>query len=343
MKNIIICADGTWQSPESNHATHVLRLAEGVAPEDDKGNKQIVFYDWGIGSEGDRLSGGLTGSGIDKNIMDCYRFVVHNYEVNDALYLFGFSRGAYTVRSLAWLIRNSGILRREHADRVADAYELYRQRVATSAPSKARASAFRKQYALADVSRIHFIGVFDTVGALGIPAPFLGTLGGSRYLFHDTEPSSIINHARHALAIDENREDFEPALWTPKAGIDLRQVWFAGVHTDIGGGYADRSLGNHAGLWVAQEANNCGLAFEPHFLKGLVPDYAGPQHNEYKGFYRALRRKMVREVEPVVHASVQKRWQDSACCYKSPALQQLLKRVGDQWDEVEVVGTIRDR
>ena len=78
--------------------------------------------------------------------------------------------------------------------------------------------------------------MFDTVGALGIPAPFLGTLGTSRYLFHDTEPSRIINHARHAVAIDEMRQDFEPTLWSPKAGIDLKQVWFAGVHTDIGGG-----------------------------------------------------------------------------------------------------------
>ena len=112
MKNIIICSDGTWQSPESDTSTHVLRLAEGIAPEDAAGNKQVVFYDWGVGSEGDKFSGGITGKGIDKNIQDCYRFVVHNYEPGDALYLFGFSRGAYTVRSLAGLIRNCGILRR---------------------------------------------------------------------------------------------------------------------------------------------------------------------------------------------------------------------------------------
>jgi len=114
MKNIIICSDGTWQSPESGTATHVLRLAEGIAPEDVSGHKQVVFYDWGVGSEGDKFSGGITGKGIDKNIQDCYRFVVHNYEPGDGLYLFGFSRGAYTVRSLAGLIRNCGILRRAH-------------------------------------------------------------------------------------------------------------------------------------------------------------------------------------------------------------------------------------
>lgn len=337
MKNIIICADGTWQSPESDHATHVLRLAEGVSPEDKHGNKQVVFYDWGIGSDGERLSGGITGRGIDKNIMDCYRFVVHNYEKNDAIYLFGFSRGAYTVRSLAGLIRNSGILRREHADGITAAYELYRQRVSSSAPSKDKAKAFRKEFAVADISRIHFIGVFDTVGALGIPAPFLGTLGGTRYLFHNTEPSGIINHARHAVAIDELRQDFEPTLWSPKAGIDLRQVWFAGAHTDIGGGYADRSLGNHAGLWMAREAEACGLAFEPHFINGLKPDYAGPQHNEYKGFYRAMRRKIVRDVEPIVHASVRQRWQDPEVGYKSEALRGLLKKLGEDWSSVEII------
>ncbi|NWO04462.1 MAG: DUF2235 domain-containing protein [Alteromonadaceae bacterium] len=80
MKNIIICSDGTWQSPESNTATHILRLARGIAPQDAAGNKQVVFYDWGIGSEANRFSAGITGEGIDKNIQDCYRFLVHNYE-----------------------------------------------------------------------------------------------------------------------------------------------------------------------------------------------------------------------------------------------------------------------
>jgi len=163
MKNIIICSDGTWQSPESDTSTHVLRLAEGIAPEDAAGNKQVVFYDWGVGSEGDKFSGGITGKGIDKNIQDCYRFVVHNYEPGDALYLFGFSRGAYTVRSLAGLIRNCGILRREHAEKVGHAYALYRNRGPASAPGRQKAETFRRNYAVADVSRIHFIGVFDTV------------------------------------------------------------------------------------------------------------------------------------------------------------------------------------
>ena len=336
MKNIIICSDGTWQSPESDHSTHVLRLAEGISPEDKKGNKQVVYYDWGVGTDGDRLAGGITGRGLDKNIMDCYRFIVHNYDEGDALFFIGFSRGAYTVRSLAGLIRNCGILQRRHAERVGQAYQLYRQRGAASAPSRDKSCQFRSRYAVADESRIHFVGVFDTVGALGIPAPFLGTLGTTRYLFHDTQPSRIIDHARHAVSIDEIRQDFEPSLWHAKPGIDLKQVWFAGAHTDIGGGYPDRALGDHPGLWLAEEAEACGLALEPHFTNALKPDHTARQHNEYKGFYRAMRRRVVRDVEPVLHRSVKQRWEDPKVKYRSPALKTLLDSQGG-WDHITLL------
>lgn len=337
MKNIIICADGTWQSPRSATGSHVLRIARGVAPEDGFGAKQVVFYDWGLGSDGSRLTAGITGRGIDKNILDCYRFIVHNYDEGDRLYLFGFSRGAYTVRSLTGLIHNSGILQRAHAGYIDEAYRLYRQRSPDSAPGKHRATAFRKRYAVADTCRVHFVGVLDTVGSLGIPAPFLGTLGTDRYLFHDTQPNHIINHARHAVSIDENRQDFEPALWTSAEGCDLQQVWFAGVHSDIGGSYSDHSLGDHAAQWLAREAQVCGLAFAHHFIDRLSPDHAGPQHDEYKGFYRAMRRRLIREVEPVLHVSVKQRWEDAGVEYRSRALQQMLNRVEGDWSRVRLV------
>ncbi|XKH01346.1 DUF2235 domain-containing protein [Marinobacter nauticus] len=337
MKNIIICSDGTWQSPNSDTATHILRIARGIAPENTTGQKQVVFYDWGVGSDGHAFTGGITGEGLDKNILDCYRFLVHNYEEGDALYFFGFSRGAYTVRSLAGLVRNCGIVRGEHAKRVGQAYRLYRQRGGNSKPGSNKAAEFRRQFAVADVSRIHFVGVFDTVGALGIPAPFLGTLGSDRYLFHDTQPSAIINHARHAVSIDENRQDFEPSLWSPRPGLDLKQVWFSGVHTDIGGGYEDRTLGDHAGQWLMREAEACGLAFKPYLDDRLAPDYAGKLHNEYKGFYRAMRRRVVRDVEPVVHVSVKRRWEDERVRYPSPALRGLLENVGGDWGKIQVI------
>ena len=133
------------------------------------------------------------------------------------------------------------------------------------------------------------------------------------------------------------RQDFEPALWSPKAGIDLKQVWFAGVHTDIGGGYPDHALGDIPGEWMAREAQACGLGLEPHFLLRLNPDYAGRQHNEYKGFYKAMGRKHVRAVESVVHESVRRRWEDDSVRYKSPGLGELVGRLG--WGGVSLVGT----
>ena len=126
MNTPLIGSAGPAHVPESDASTHVLRLAEGIAPEDAAGNKQVVFYDWGVGSEGDKFSGGITGQGIDKNIQDCYRFVVHNYEPGDALYLFGFSRGAYTARSLCGMINNCSILRKEHGSRIEEAFKLYK-------------------------------------------------------------------------------------------------------------------------------------------------------------------------------------------------------------------------
>ena len=337
MKRIVLCADGTWNSPETDTPTHVMRLARGIAPTDAAGNKQVVFYDWGIGSDGDRLKGGLTGSGIDRNIMDCYRFLVHNYEDGDAIYLFGFSRGAYTIRSLGGFIRNCGVLRRARAARIPEAFELSRRRPKSSAPDSPAATAFRARYAVADRTGIHFVGVWDTVGALGIPAPFIGTLGEARYLFHDTEPSSIVRHARHAVAIDENRLDFEPALWTDKPGVDIQQVWFAGVHSDIGGGYADRGLGDFSAAWMVQEAEACGLRFAAHFISDLKPDCRGRQHNEYTGAYRVLRRATVRTVAPKLHRSVRDRFDALGDQYRSPALRRLLDSVGGDWGQIELV------
>lgn len=337
MKRIVLCADGTWNSPETDTPTHVMRLARGIAPTDAAGNKQVVFYDWGIGSDGDRLKGGLTGSGIDRNIMDCYRFLVHNYEDGDTIYLFGFSRGAYTVRSLGGFIRNCGVLRRDRAAHIPAAFELYRRRPKSSAPDSPTARAFRAEHAVADRTGIHFVGVWDTVGALGIPAPFIGTLGEARYLFHDTEPSSIVRHARHAVAIDENRLDFEPALWTDKPGVDIQQVWFAGVHSDIGGGYADRGLGDFSAAWMVQEAEACGLRFAAHFIGDLKPDCRGRQHNEYTGAYRVLRRATVRTVAPKLHRSVRQRFDALGDEYRSPALRRLLDSVGGDWGQIELV------
>jgi uncharacterized protein (DUF2235 family) len=337
IKRLAIFADGTWNSPEDEGVTNVLRMARAVKPEAD-GVQQVAFYDWGVGTDRKKLLGGISGVGIDKNIMDCYRFLVHNFDPGDQLFFFGFSRGAYTVRSLAGFVRNCGLLRREHADRIPDAYKLYRKRSKNSSPDQGMAVQFRRKYAVADITPIEFVGVWDTVGALGIPVPFWGTLGEREFLFHDTAPSKIVNHARHAVSIDENREDFEPTLWSEKAGLDLAQVWFPGVHSDVGGGYAEPGLSHCAIQWMIQEAAGFGLELEPHLTGAIRPDPHDKQHNERKGIY-LVRSKHVRPISGPVHVSAKQRWEANTQDYrkKSQALRQLLESVNGDWTRIQVV------
>ena len=336
MKRIAIFADGTWNSPEQGGATNVLRMARAIRPNADQ-TEQVAFYDWGVGTDRKKIAGGISGVGIDKNIMDCYRFIVHNYDPDDQLFLFGFSRGAYTVRSLAGFIRNCGLLRRQHADLIPQAYALYRKRTKSSSPNAPQAVQFRKKFAVADITPIEFVGVWDTVGALGIPVPFWGTLGEREFLFHDTAPSKIIRHARHAVAIDENREDFEPTLWGDKPGFDIKQVWFAGVHSDVGGGYEASGLSNCAADWMVKEAQLFGLSFESHFLRTIKPNPRDAIHNERKGIYLA-RKNFVRKITGPVHKSVKQRWQSDTQHYrtKSNALNNLLASVNDDWSKIEI-------
>ncbi len=331
MKRIVIFADGTWNSPDKGLATNVLQMARGIKPM--AGTvEQVAFYDWGVGTDSKKIAGGLTGAGIDKNILDCYRFIVHNYNVGDQLFFFGFSRGAYTVRSLAGFIRNCGLLKRQFADRIPAAYKLYRKRAKSTGPNATLAKKFRQDFACADICPIEFIGAWDTVGALGIPVPFWGALGEREFLFHDTEPSKIIQHARHAVAIDENRIDFEPTMWSDKPGLDLKQVWFSGAHSDVGGGYKEAGLSHLASQWISNEAIKFGLQFESHFLSTLKPDPMDKQHNERTGIYR-VRKELVREMTGPLHVSVKARWDLDVDNYrnKSKALKRLLAAVNNDW------------
>lgn len=299
MKKIAICCDGTWNSPDETSggvpcATNVVRVAEAVKRADKAGVRQKMFYDPGVGSSGgigERVFNGATGTGISKNILDAYRYLIHNFDVGDELYLFGFSRGAFTARSLAGLIRNSGLLHPDAIEQVGKAYRLYRSKRQGSKPREKEATLFRKTYCVADVIPIKFIGVWDTVGALGNPlwinSPF------SRWFnsFHDTGLSSTVEHAFQALAIDEKRRNFKECLWVqseqaPKNQV-LEQMWFAGVHSDIGGGYPGTGLSDIALKWMVDKAKTCGLEFSP-FKPGPKPDPLAPCHESWKGFYKVI-------------------------------------------------------
>lgn len=337
-KNIVICSDGTWNRPEAklggDYPTNVLRLARAIRPRS-ANDAQTVFYDWGVGSDGDALTGGITGAGINKNIQDAYRFIVQNYAPGDKLFLFGFSRGAYTVRALCGMIYNAGIVKRPYANRIAEAFALYRDDGLDCKPSGSRSKTFRADFAQPG-RRVHFVGVWDTVGSLGIPITFLG-LFGKDHEFYDTKMGGNIVTARHALAIDERRSDFSPTIWIPRTGVDLQQVWFCGAHADVGGSYAPdtptRALASDIPLkWLLGEARAAGLGIEPHLARGLTASDSATLHNSHAGLWR-IKREAWRSLSPsdadgvpiptAIHSSVRARY-DANSGYRPDNLESLL-------------------
>lgn len=269
VKRLVICCDGTWNTPRGGtDATNIWKLRRAVAPTDPSGIEQRAFYQAGVGTSlGSRWRGGLFGWGLSDNVKDAYRWVVENFEPGDALFLLGFSRGAYTARSLAGMIRNVGVLRPEEAGRIGAAFRLYRNREPGAHPNGEQAQAFRRAHSIE--SRIAFLGVFDTVGALGIPVssvPLLGGFARVKWGFHDVQLSSSVDVAIQALAIDERRAAFKPTLWArpvhPGNRV-LEQVWFAGVHSNIGGGYPQCELSDLALTFMRERAERSGLAFRP--------------------------------------------------------------------------------
>ena len=315
-KRIVICADGTWNDPEDEHPTNVLRVARAISPQDGNGVQQVVFYDWGVGSYYARIRGGVAGLGLKKNIQDCYRFIVQNYDEGDELFLFGFSRGAYTVRALAGFLNKCGILGRDRADQIPEAFRYYKRR--RFKPGSEEAEEWRRRHGVEGRGEVAFLGVWDTVGALGVPTRVLAFVDEPD-LFYDDVLGSSVRVARHAVAIDEKRKDFEPTLWKPNvdaaARADVKQVWFAGVHADVGGGARPKGgklLSDVPLAWMATEAANSGLALETH-LHGDTNDlHTAERHRSYKTYWRA-RGKEARKVPAGarVHESVWRRHQET--------------------------------
>jgi uncharacterized protein (DUF2235 family) len=340
MKRLVVCCDGTWQLPDqtwlgSDSPTNVARLSERVANFDGT-IPQVIWYDQGVGTGNllDRVRGGLTGYGLDENIARAYRFLVGNYVPGDEIFLFGFSRGAYTVRSLAGMIRKCGIVRRDKVVNYATVLDLYRD---DQHPDEPEPTEFREKFSVSTAVPLKFIGVWDTVGALGIPLTAFADLNKRRYQFHDTELSGTVQYAYHALAIDERRKPFSPTLWTsaPKPGQTLEQVWFPGTHSDVGGGFASRGLPEIALTWMIEKATGAGLAFDSGVatafpIQGDVT--AGLNYLERGGLWNLLSADrligMVRgatDVSQSLNAAVLDRW-DREVSYRPVNLADYLAR-----------------
>lgn len=308
-KRIIICSDGTWNTPDQKDdgvisPTNVAKIAMAVAPFDGDGRRQLLYYDSGVGTNWyDRIRGGISGVGISTNILEAYRFLMEQYEDGDDIFLFGFSRGAYTVRSLGGLLRNSGLLHMDNLHKLDDSYRLYRRRDKESHPRAIESELFRRTYSRE--VRVHCIGVWDTVGALGIPSRNFDIVNKLLNVeFHDVDLSSRVDNAFQALAIDERRRAFEPCVWKKQDSAccqRLEQVWFAGVHSNIGGGYWDTGLSDIALTWMMERAEECGLGFDLAPLERLGielrPAWNGKLVNSKKGLYR-LFPDYVRPIEP---------------------------------------------
>lgn len=262
-KRLVLCCDGTWNTADQPCPTNVTKVSLGIDDSDRQGVEQRVFYQRGVGTKpGERLRGGAFGIGLSRNVKAAYRLLVDNYEPGDELFVFGFSRGAYTARSTVGLVHNCGVLRRDQAHRVDEAYDLYRSR--SVRPRDLESQLFRRSYSYQP--KVRFLGVWDTVGSLGIPSIGWGLapLVNRRWGFHDTTLSRTVLSAFQALAIDERRRPFEPTLWQRPANAPdqrVEQVWFSGDHCDVGGGHPESELADIALLWMVDRARSCGLAF----------------------------------------------------------------------------------
>lgn len=333
-KHLALCFDGTWNAPEDR--TNPYRLDRLIAAETGNGIKQVVYYDEGVGSTWhDWFTGGAFGRGLSENIQQGYRWLAKRYEPGDAIYVFGFSRGAYTARSLVGLLRKTGLVRTtdktpepDLRNLIHQAYELYRTR--HDSPDVPEARAFRD--ANSHVVRVKFVGVWDTVGALGIPFPRI-PFSSDYFQFHDTGLSGIVENAYHAVAIDEHREIFAPTLWTTKPEHTvMEQRWFVGAHANVGGGYRQDPLPDLALRWLQQKAKDCGLAMHTDVVVNADAHRAkiNDSFKEFMfGVYRVFRagrryqRPIGTSVNEVVDESVlARRAQDPG--YRPPALEAYL-------------------
>lgn len=341
-KRLIVCCDGTWQKLADPYPTNVVKIAQAIKPLASDGTPQMLFYDEGVGTQKDtaeRLLGGAFGTGIDQNIQDAYRFLCLNYVDGDEIYLFGFSRGAYTVRSLAGLMYNCGLLKRENIRQAPEAYQLYCHR--GTRPSDQEAKDFRKENSLGSRVDITLLGCWDTVGSLGIPeVSSFGPVAqqiNNKYRFHDTTLNKKIKNALHAVAIDEQRKVFNvtPMQKHPDAPDQvLHQVWFPGDHGCVGGGTKEQSkLADVTLKWMIESIGSLGLGLEFDISKINPPldfDYTCDfQSKSIIDKVTKLAGTIVREIGEEfdeLHESVKYRWKQRPD-YRPANLKKLLDKL----------------
>jgi uncharacterized protein (DUF2235 family) len=341
MKRIVFCFDGTWNKLNADTPTNVVLTAASIERQARDGVVQIIHYDEGVGTGHlEKMSGGVFGAGLTANVREAYRFLIFNYDPGDEIYVFGFSRGAFSARTFVGFVRHVGPLSRLHAARIDEALGLYEQRLGGADCSSEKVRRFRADYAAAvcvgedddswrcrnvpgyapgtaPVLSIRYLGVWDTVCALGVPAVLpLSSWLNRKHDFHDPSLTGFVENARHAVAIDERRATFPASLWGDLTELNAakgkapdapdapyQEKWFPGAHGSVGGGGDIRGLSDGALDWVLKGAKMAGLKLdvahgsrihgfkpdpfaplvnvadpEPSLLQKLAKDRPGPDH-----------------------------------------------------------------
>jgi uncharacterized protein (DUF2235 family) len=303
-RKLVVCCDGTWNKPrdETNvYRTYKLLQGQLQSQREVPGSKEgwcycegkaaddsevVLYYDKGVGTGfGELVRGGTFGQGLSDNVRDAYHFLAHHHRPGDAVYVFGFSRGAYTARSLCGFINRMGGLLENPSEN--DVKRAYLQAYALNSEVVGRPQGMSLGDAIAELKHrlgdlvgpdiddlprravtVRFVGVYDTVGALGVPIPSADQINRVIVGFHDTDFCPIVEHGVQALAVDEQRGPYAPTLWSlPQSGSlgpgqSCLQVWFPGVHSDIGGGYADKGIGNITLDFMLRRAAEHGLVID---------------------------------------------------------------------------------
>ncbi len=313
-RRITLFLDGTWNTVNDN--TNVWRL-KALSTND---TSQLCYYSAGVGTQrGERIRGGMFGYGLDQEVVQAYEWLTENYQPEDKIFIFGFSRGAFTARSLAGLISKCGLLKAGSPISLTQLYERYRKGGAVHSirelHNQAVGTHTQEDMWLIKYSQavpLWFQGVWDTVGALGVPFGHIPVLSRSNYGYLETDLRINDTHAFHALAIDEHRKAFEPTLWkrTVSVGaqayparplVQVEQRWFVGAHADVGGGYANGLLAQQPLRWLMQKAQMYGLTVKASVD---IDDDAngGVIHDSFAemagGLYRACRlgRRYIRPI-----------------------------------------------
>lgn len=366
IKRLAVFLDGTWNEVDDN--TNVWRLRTLLADVSADGSKQCAYYSAGLGTKfGEKFRGGMFGGGIVPAITIAYEWLVANYEPNDEIFIFGFSRGAYTARSLSGLVCKYGLLKRGSPLGVNQMFKRYRRldnartlrELHIAQDAKRTDFTFEEAWMLKHAQRVDvkFIGVFDTVGALGVPFPIYRRLKGEAYPFLNTGLRRSNNYAFHALALDEHRKAFGPTLWTnlraqaatPRTIDKTEQRWFIGAHANVGGGCFDDTLAQLPFKWLERKAMSLGLTFSqdypletPCATAPISDSYAEFMYGWYRPMtfwirhHRKVGEPMIEEGEKVntinetIDSSVFDRWRSNPK-YRPPSLRKWakLKQIDD--------------